>query len=257
MIKISNLAVSRGNRRIISDVTFTVHDGEVVGIVGANGCGKSTLMMALHRSLMPDTGQVFIDGENIADMSRRQIARRMATVAQERDAVLPLTVRDAIGLGRLANRDLVGYGDEADQELIDEAMARVELTDLADRLVTELSGGERQRVMIARAIAQQSSHLLMDEPTNHLDLRHQFALLDLIAELGRTTVIVLHDLNLATRCCSRILLLDGGRVAARGTPEEVFTPENLEPVYGLKVHTVRVGGRVNLLFDNQPWEGRA
>ncbi|WP_277033797.1 ABC transporter ATP-binding protein [Propionimicrobium lymphophilum] len=252
MITVNRLAVSRGKRRIISDVSFSVSDGEVVGVVGVNGCGKSTLLMALHNALKPDTGEVLVDGKNIAELSRREIAKQIAVVAQERDAVLPLTVRDAVGLGRLASRHLIGYGDDADQSLVDEAMARVELTDLADRLVTNLSGGERQRVMIARAIAQESPHLLMDEPTNHLDLRHQFALLDLISELGRTTVIVLHDLNLAARCCGQIILLDGGKVAARGTPTQVFTPQILEPIYGLKVRTVESGGRVNLLFDNRP-----
>lgn len=251
MIKVSRLTVSRGKRRVISDVNFTVSDGEVVGVVGVNGCGKSTLLMALHRSLTPDCGDVFIDGENLAELSRREIAQKVAVVAQERDSVLPLKVRDAVGLGRLASRNLIGYGDDADQDLIDEAMGRVSLTALADRLITELSGGERQRVMIARAIAQQSNHLLLDEPTNHLDLYHQFALLDLIADLGRTTVIVLHDLNLAARCCNQIMLLNQGRLVAKGKPTEVFTPDILEPIYKLKVRSVKVDGQINLLFDKR------
>lgn len=251
MIKVSRLTVSRGKRRVISDVNFTVSDGEVVGVVGVNGCGKSTLLMALHRSLTPDCGDVFIDGQNLAELSRREIAQKVAVVAQERDSVLPLKVRDAVGLGRLASRNLIGYGDDADQDLIDEAMGRVSLTVLADRLITELSGGERQRVMIARAIAQQSNHLLLDEPTNHLDLYHQFALLDLIADLGRTTVIVLHDLNLAARCCDQIMLLNQGRLVAKGKPTEVFIPEILEPIYKLKVRSVKVDGQINLLFDKR------
>ncbi len=251
MIKVSRLTVSRGKRRVISDVNFTVSDGEVVGVVGVNGCGKSTLLMALHRSLTPDCGDVFIDGENLAELSRREIAQKVAVVAQERDSVLPLKVRDAVGLGRLASRNLIGYGDDADQDLIDEAMGRVSLTALADRLITELSGGERQRVMIARAIAQQSNHLLLDEPTNHLDLYHQFALLDLIADLGRTTVIVLHDLNLAARCCDQIMLLNQGRLVAKGKPTEVFIPDILEPIYRLKVRSVEVDGQINLLFDKR------
>lgn len=251
MIRVSRLTVSRGKRRVISDVNFTVSDGEVVGVVGVNGCGKSTLLMALHRSLTPDCGDVFIDGENLAELSRREIAQKVAVVAQERDSVLPLKVRDAVGLGRLASRNLIGYGDDADQDLIDEAMGRVSLTALADRLITELSGGERQRVMIARAIAQQSNHLLLDEPTNHLDLYHQFALLDLIADLGRTTVIVLHDLNLAARCCNQIMLLNQGRLVAKGKPTEVFIPDILEPIYKLKVRSVKVDGQINLLFDKR------
>ena len=155
-----------------------------------------------------------------------------------------------MALGRLASRSLLHYGDRSDQELVEAALARVELTELADRLVTELSGGERQRALIARAIAQQADHLLLDEPTNHLDLRHQFALLDLVRTLGCTTVIVLHDLNLAARCCDHILLLDAGHVVVSGPPDDVLRPEIFEPVYRFRVHRIDYRGRLHLIFDS-------
>lgn len=249
MISAEGLTVCRGDRTVLRDVTVSARDGEVLGIVGPNGSGKSSLLMCLHGSLPIQEGAVCVDGQDVSALSRRQIAARIAVVAQERDAVLPLTVRDSIGLGRLASRSLIGYGDDADQILIDAAMARLELTELADRLVTELSGGERQRVLIARAVAQQADHLLLDEPTNHLDLRHQFALLDLIAELGRTTVIVLHDLNLAARCCERVVLLDGGRVVTSGPSAQVLRPEIVAEVYRLRLSTREWRKRTHLLFD--------
>ena len=251
MITVEGLTVRRGAGIVLHDVNLTAHDGEVLGVVGPNGSGKSTLLMCLSRSLPAATGVIRIDHHDVTTMSRRQIATRTAVVAQERDAVLPLTVRDAISLGRLPSRNLVGYGDEADQELVDEAMGRLGLTGLADRLITQLSGGERQRVLIARALAQQADHLLLDEPTNHLDLHHQFALLDLIAALGHTTVIVLHDLNLAARYCDRLVLLDGGRVVATGPPATVLRPDIVAAVYGLHLTTVDWRGRSYLLFDQR------
>lgn len=249
MIDAADITVGRGGRIILTEVTLSVGQGEVVGVVGPNGSGKSTLMLALHRTLALAKGQVLIDGTDIAAMKRRQIATRIAVVAQERETTLPLSVRDSVALGRLASRTLADYGDSADQELVDQALTQVDLVHLADRLVTELSGGERQRVMIARAIAQQASHLLLDEPTNHLDLSHQFALLDLIAELGCTTIVVLHDLNLAARCCDRIILLDQGRVVKAGHPDEVLTTEILEPIYQLEVHRIDHRGHPYLIFD--------
>ena len=177
-----------------------------------------------------------IDGDDLSRLPRKEIARRVAVVAQDSETALPLKVRDAVGLGRLASRTLLAYGDASDRVLINDALEQVQATHLADRLITQLSGGERQRVLVARAIAQRASHLLLDEPTNHLDLHHQFALLRLVTELGCAVVMVLHDLNLAARFCTRLLVINDGQVVASGTPEEVLTPEILEPIYHLRVH---------------------
>ena len=132
-----------------------------------NGAGKSTLLSALYRNVSIASGQVTVSDHDLASMSRREIAREVAVVSQTPDPSLPLTVRDTVALGRLPHRSLMGYGDAADRNIVEEALTRTDLTDLADRLVTQLSGGERQRVLVARAIAQQAGHLLLDEPTNH------------------------------------------------------------------------------------------
>ena len=250
MIEAPDVTIARGGRVICHRIGMSAHPGQVVGIVGPNGSGKTTLLLALNRALRVAGGRVLIESRDISSMPRRIIARHLAVVAQETEAALPLSVRDTVALGRLASRSLLHYGDRSDQELVEAALARVELTELADRLVTELSGGERQRALIARAIAQQADHLLLDEPTNHLDLRHQFALLDLVRTLGCTTVIVLHDLNLAARCCDHILLLDAGHVVASGPPDDVLRPEILEPVYRLRVHRIDYRGRPHLIFDS-------
>ncbi len=249
MIEVRDIRVERGGQIIIDRIDLTIPHGQVVGIVGPNGSGKSTLLLVLYRALDVQSGKVEIDSVDISTMSRRAIASKIAVVAQERDASLDLSVRDSVALGRLSARHLIGYGDESDQMLIDQALARVELSDMSQRLVSQLSGGERQRVMIARAIVQQADHLLLDEPTNHLDLRHQFALLDLISTLSCTTVVVLHDLNLAAACCDQIIVLDHGAIAASGPAEDVLIPEVIEPIYRLDVTSVIHHGRPHLIFD--------
>jgi ABC transporter, ATP-binding protein len=133
--------------------------------------------------------------------------------------------------------------------IINDALERVEASHLADRLITQLSGGERQRVLVARAIAQRASHLLLDEPTNHLDLHHQFSLLRLVTELGCAVVMVLHDLNLAARFCTQLLVINGGEVVASGTPDEVLTPDILEPIYHLRVRRIAHENLTHLIFS--------
>ncbi len=249
MIEAHNLSVSRGGQVVLAGAHLIAESGEVVGVVGPNGSGKTTFLSALNRALRASVGTVVIDGDDLTRLPRREIARRVAVVAQDPEQGLPLTVRDAVGLGRLARRSLFAYGDQQDQELIRKALEQVQALDLADRLITRLSGGERQRVLVARAIAQQASHMLLDEPTNHLDLHHQFSLLSLVTGLGKTVVMVLHDLNLAARYCDRVVLIDDGAVAASGTPAEVLIPEILEPIYHLKISRIVHGGRGHLLFD--------
>lgn len=248
MIQAEQLSVVRGDREVLAGAHLVAEPGEVVGVVGPNGSGKTTLLLALNRALHASGGTVVIDGDDLSRLPRREIARRVAVVAQDSDASLPLTVRDAVGLGRLASRSLLAYGDAADRLLVRDALEQVQATHLADRLVTQLSGGERQRVLVARAIAQQASHLLLDEPTNHLDLHHQFALLSLVAGLQCTVVMVLHDLNLAARYCHRLLVVHQGRIAATGTPEEVLIPEILEPIYRIAVSSFEHEGRRQLVF---------
>ncbi len=189
-----------------------------------------------------------LDDTDITHMTRRQLAREIAFVAQDRETVLPLAVRDVVALGRLPHRSVLRYGDAADREIVEDALLRVDATHLADRLVTELSGGERQRVLLARAVAQQAGHLLLDEPTNHLDIHHQFLLLDLVREVSATTVVVLHDLNLAAQVCEELVLLDHGRLVASGPANDVLDPELISRVYRVHASRISVDGSTHLLF---------
>ncbi|AXE37243.1 ABC transporter ATP-binding protein [Acidipropionibacterium virtanenii] len=249
MIEARSLIVRRGDRVVLDHVDLTACDGRTVGVVGPNGAGKSTLVQTMYRALSAAGGKVLVDGADITSMSRRAIARSVAVVSQEHDDALPLTVRDAVGLGRLSHRSLAGYGDRTDRDLVDAALAKVDMTDLADRLVTRLSGGERQRALIARAIVQDADHLILDEPTNHLDISHQFDLLSLVDQVPATTIVVLHDLNLAARSCQELILLDRGRLVASGSSREVLDPGLISRVYGVDVHRIDYAGRTRLFFD--------
>ena len=220
MIQADQLSVARGGRVVLAGAHLTAEPGEVVGVVGPNGSGKTTLLLALNRALRASGGAVVIDGDDLSRLPRREIARRIAVVAQDTETALPLKVRDAVGLGRLASRTLMAYGDASDRVIINDALEQVE-----------------------------ASHLLLDEPTNHLDLHHQFSLLGLVTELGCAVVMVLHDLNLAARFCTRLLVINDGEVVASGTPDEVLTPEILEPIYHLKVHRLVHENLPHLIFS--------
>ncbi|MDK7699813.1 ABC transporter ATP-binding protein [Cutibacterium avidum] len=249
MITASDLIIRRGQRVVLDSVDLSADQGMTIGVVGPNGAGKSTLLSALYRNVAIASGRVTVSDHDLSAMSRREIAREVAVVSQIPDQALPLTVRDTVALGRLPHRSLMGYGDATDRDIVDNALTRTDLTGLADRLVTQLSGGERQRVLVARAIAQQAGHLLLDEPTNHLDIGHQFALLDLVKTIDATTVIVLHDLNLAARACDRLVLLDQGRLVASGPCEEVLQPDLLSRIYRVDVDRISHNGHIHLLFN--------
>lgn len=248
MISAADIRVGYGGVPVLSGVELIAETGSTVGLIGPNGSGKSTLLRVIYRALRPHTGTVLIDGIEVSALRGRDLAGRLAVVAQETPTETPITVADMVILGRSPWAGVVRGYSRADHTAAAAALHRVGARDLADRPFTALSGGERQRVLIARALAQQADHLLLDEPTNHLDIRYQHELLGLLGELPVTTVIVLHDLNLAARYCDRLVLLDSGRVAATGSVDEVLTSEVLEPVYGIGVERSSAFGSLQLLF---------
>ncbi|MFF5362506.1 ABC transporter ATP-binding protein [Streptomyces scabiei] len=237
-----------GDRVVLDNVTLTLHPGETVGLLGPNGSGKSTLLRLLAGVLAPTAGLVTLDGRPLAEVGRRATARRIATVEQHVDTQTELTVRDVVALGRIPHRRAWTPPTAIDAEAVTEALDRTGLTDRADQSWHTLSGGERQRTQIARALAQQPRELLLDEPTNHLDIQHQLDLLELVAGLPVTTVIALHDLNLAAMYCDRLLVLRDGRAVTEGTPVEVLTPALIEQVYGVRAQVTHDPGHPTIRF---------
>jgi iron complex transport system ATP-binding protein len=249
MISANDVSVGYDDKLVVDGVGLRAGPGEVVGLIGPNGSGKTTLLRTLYAALRPRAGLVTIDDESVTTLRGTELARRVAVVAQETPSDLPVTVADMVLLGRAPHRRALAPFSREDHRAVAAALTRVGARDLADRRYATLSGGEKQRVLVARTLAQQADHLLLDEPTNHLDIGYQHELLQMVGQLGVTTVVVLHDLNLAARYCTWLVLLDRGRVVVAGTPDEVLTPDMLHRVYGIHVERVTVSGCLQLIFS--------
>lgn len=249
MITGTELCFAYNNRRVIDHVSLQTVPGKVLGLIGPNGSGKTTALRMLYGSLTPDAGTIHIDETPLRQMSSQQIAQQLAVVVQESADETTITVGEMVLLGRMPYRKPFTRTSEEDHRLASTALARVGATHLGHRPFTSLSGGERQRVLIARALAQQGQHLLLDEPTNHLDIRYQHEVLTLIRNLQVTTVVVLHDLNLAAQYCDALLMLDQGRVAATGTPHQVLDPALIRQVYGICAQRHEAADRIQLFFS--------
>ncbi|MCG7363494.1 ABC transporter ATP-binding protein [Roseomonas sp. ACRSG] len=232
-LQAENLGWSARGVPIVRGVGLEVAAGETLGLIGPNGSGKSTLLRLLSGVLKPEAGEVLLGGEPLARMSRRQVAQLLAVVEQQAETADRITVRDAVELGRTPWLSALRPWSAADDAIVAEALAVVEMSGLAERDWATLSGGERQRAHIARALAQRPRILLLDEPTNHLDIHHQLSILRLVAELPVTTVIALHDLNQAMGC-DRLGVMHHGRLVALGAPGEVLTTELLRDVFGVR-----------------------
>lgn len=229
-----------GTRIVLGGIDLVVKKGEFVGIIGPNGSGKTTVLRAITRLIKLMRGNIYLDDRDIYTLSHGEIAQRIAVVSQSLP-VITMTVEEFVLLGRVPYyKNLQFFENKQDLVAADKAMSMTDTERLRDHFMSEMSGGEVQLAFIARAIAQEPSLLLLDEPTAHLDITHQVGILDLIKRLNRqynlTVIIVLHDLNLASEYCDRLVLMDSGKIQKAGTPEEVLTYKDIEEVY----HTVVV-----------------
>lgn len=234
----SGLVIRYGQRTVVPGLDLELPAGRVTAIVGPNASGKSTVLRALARVLAPAAGRVLLDGVPIEQVATKEVARRVAMLPQTPIAPDGITVGDLVARGRWPHRSMTRAWSDRDQRHVDHALAVTGTADLRHRLVAELSGGQRQRVWLALVLAQDTAVLLLDEPTTYLDLAHQLAVLDLVRDrnrtAGTTVAIVLHDLNHAGRYADHLVVIDGGRVVADGSPVEVLTPEVLERHFGVE-----------------------
>ncbi|NLU67735.1 ABC transporter ATP-binding protein [Streptomyces sp. HNM0574] len=229
-----NVSWSAGGRLVVQDVSLRPRPGETVGLLGPNGSGKSTLLRLLAGVRPASSGVVRLDEVPLGRLRRKDVARRVAVVEQTAETGADLTVEDVVRLGRIPHRGPWSGPGAADEAAVRHAVRRTRLEDRLGQSWHTLSGGERQRVQIARALAQEPAELLLDEPTNHLDIQHQLELLALVVRTPVTSVIALHDLNLAAMYCDHLVVLREGRVVAAGTPGEVLTEELIADVYGVR-----------------------
>lgn len=251
-----DISVTLGERPALRAVDAELRAGEMLGLVGPNGAGKTTLLRVLAGLLKPDTGHVACGGTMLTRLRRTELARHIAFLGQGGDASWPLAVEALVALGRLPNRRPFGEDTERDRAAVARAMALCNVDAFAERPVGTLSGGERRRVLLARALAVEAQWLLADEPLAGLDPLHQLETMDLlrrIARGGTGVVVVLHDLSLAARFCDRLLLLNHGRLAAEGAPEQVLDDARLAEVFGISALRGRHDSEPFLL----PWRAGA
>jgi len=250
VIQINNLSFSFATTEIFNDLNFSVNRGEILSIIGPNGCGKSTLLRLLRGSLKAQSGEILWEKIPVGQISSREMARKVAVVPQSSTIQFPYKVRELVAMGRYPHRkNLLSFEEKSDLQAIEQALVMTDLLPLAERPITQLSGGELQRVLLARALAQNSSVLFLDEATSHLDIDHRLELTELLVRLNReeqiTIVQISHDLDLAAAISQRILLLtEHGKIADIGSAEKVMTAANLQRIF-----------RVDVKVESNPFTG--
>ncbi|MDR2045335.1 MAG: ABC transporter ATP-binding protein [Clostridium sp.] len=235
---VRNAVVGYGGAPIVKGVDFTVPEGRISVLIGANACGKSTLLKAMARLLKPVSGEITLDHVRLDAVPTRRLARRLGLLPQSPIAPEGIAVSELVGRGRFPHRNFLQGWTKADYEAVSEAMDAMGVAELADRNVDELSGGQRQRVWIAMALAQRTDILLLDEPTTFLDIAHQIEILDLLTEQNRkrgtTIVMVLHEVNLAARYADFLFAMRDGELVASGTPREILTEKVVRQIFELE-----------------------
>lgn len=249
-LQIRDLSYSYNQKNAIEGINIDVHEGQFVGIIGPNGSGKSTTLKSVYRAIKPKHGNILLDDEDLLKMNYKKSALKLAVVGQENEIPFDFSVSEMVTMGRSPHKKLFEIDNEHDKQIVDHALEHVGLQEMKNRNYQNLSGGEKQRVLIARAIAQESDFLILDEPTNHLDISYQMQIFDFIKRLKITVLSAIHDLNLAALYCDYIYVMKEGKVILQGTPEEVFTEENIFNIYGIKnsITKNKITGRPSITF---------
>ncbi|MCG2621720.1 ABC transporter ATP-binding protein [Arthrobacter sp. I2-34] len=251
MIRLSGVCKSYGTARVVDQVSAEIPSEGVTSIIGPNGAGKSTLLSLISRLQPMDAGSVAVGGLDVAATGSRELARTMAILRQENHLTMRLKVRDLVAFGRFPHSG--GRPTAEDRGHIEYALEQLDLLTLADRFVDELSGGQRQRAFIAMVLAQDTGYLLLDEPLNNLDMKHSVEMMRLLRrladELGKTVVVVIHDINFASCYSDTILAMRGGRLLHQGTPGQIMQPEVLREVYDIDIRIEEIdGNRIGVYF---------
>ncbi|MER5368433.1 ABC transporter ATP-binding protein [Streptomyces sp. NPDC002722] len=244
------ISVTLGGARVVRDLSLKVADGRFVGVVGPNGCGKSTFLKSVYKVVTPDSGSAVLDGLDLLASRPGAVFTRLAVVAQFNDLSFDFTVAEMVAMGRTPHKRLLETTGERDREIVRRALRRVHMDEYAQRSFRTLSGGERQRVVLARALAQEPAFLILDEPTNHLDIKHQLEIFSIVRELGIGVLAALHDLPMAASYCDELYVLKEGAVVTHGPPDEVLTRELIHEVYEVECETYRnpVTGRLAIAY---------
>lgn len=234
-ILFSNIHVRLGGKEILHGVDMTARHGKITGIIGPNGCGKSTLIKTVFGIVKRQEGEILLGDQKISELSSRDVASMVGYVGQENVSVFDFSVSEVVAMALYLTRRRKDDKRKS-HEIVMDALTQLNIQDMADRNIVTLSGGERKMVYLARAVAQQADTLILDEPTNHLDIKHQLFILNYLKNSGKTVLIVLHDLNLASHFCDEVVLMKDGYVLRQGKPLEVLTEENVRASFDIQGH---------------------
>lgn len=232
-LKVSDLSWVIEGKTILADINFALQTGQMLGLIGPNGAGKSSLLRCIYRFVRPTHGSISLFNQNIEQLSPKTFACKVAVVQQDTPHYFDMTTEQLVAMGLTPHKGMFNTNSSCDRQRIAKALEKVGLSHKLHQQYERLSGGEKQRALIARAIVQQPQLLILDEPTNHLDVRYQIQILELVRSLGISVIASIHDLNLASALCDRLLLLDKGSVSAIGTPTEVLTEARIGDVFGV------------------------
>lgn len=232
-LKVKDLDFAIGRHQILRNISFELKNQELLGIIGPNGSGKSTLLKNIYRLYKPSKGAIYLNGQDIHSIPGKAFARNVAVMAQENYVGFDLRVIDMVLMGRYPYKGALERTTTKDEDIAKQSLKRVGLTGYEKRYFLSLSGGEKQRVLIARALAQQPNLFILDEPTNHLDIQYQYQIMNVLRKEPITVLVALHDLNIASLYCDRLLVLKNGRLIKNGTPREIITSEMIRSLYGI------------------------
>lgn len=246
-MEVKHVSFSYGKNTILSDLSFAVKEGNITTVMGANGCGKSTLFSLMTKNQTPGKGKILLEGKNIANLRFIDFAKRVSIVHQYNSAADDITVERLVSYGRTPYQKMLGTRTKEDEELVERAMEVTGILPYRDREIAALSGGQRQRVWIAMALAQNTKILFLDEPTTYLDIRYQLEILELVKKLnqeyGITILMVLHEINQAITYSDEVIGLKDGSIVMQGKPQEVITAESMKELYGVSLKVVEVEGK--------------
>ena len=248
IFEIKDLSFSYGNNKVINGLNLKIKEGKITTLIGANGCGKSTLFNLMTKNIKPDNGKIFLDGQNIEQMKLKDFARKTAIVHQYNTAPPDITVEKLVEFGRTPYHTMgLSPNPEVDREKVRFALEITNTEKFGDKPVSQLSGGQKQRVWIAMALAQDTKILFLDEPTTYLDIRYQLQILRLVkrlnSEFNITVIMVLHDINQSLCYSDEIVAMQNGKVLSQGVPREIITPKLIEDVYGVTLETGEIDGK--------------
>ncbi len=243
---VKNLDFAYGKHQVLKNISFQIKEGGITTLIGANGCGKSTLFHIMTKNLKPQKGQVLLHGEDIKNIPLKKFAKEVSIVHQYNTAPHDLTVEKLVGYGRIAYSSYSRRNKEEDEKYISWALEVTETTAFRKKNISELSGGQRQRVWIAMALAQNTKFLFLDEPTTYLDIKYQLDILKLVQKLNRefgiTILMVLHDINQAIHYSDEIIAMKEGRIIAQGQPSKIITEDTIQEAYGIRLHVKNIDG---------------